>query len=80
MLPENGPADDGRDEDALAEEAPAHRSTEVTPSRRGGGRHRNTSIGSLINVLQQAIAAKQKQHEEKITLLERLVCAAEANK
>lgn len=65
MLPENGPAHDGRDEDAPAEEAPAPRSTEVTQSRRGGGHHRNTSIGSLINVLQQAIAAKQKQHEKK---------------
>ncbi|XP_075546456.1 uncharacterized protein LOC142579779 isoform X2 [Dermacentor variabilis] len=85
ILPENGPADDPAEE-APAEEAPAEelqapRRSEVEVRRgRGGGRHRGSSIGSLISVLQEAIAAKQKQHDEKMALLERLVRAAEGNK
>lgn len=79
MLPENEPADEGVDE-APAEEAPPPRSREATASRAGGSRQRPTSIGSLIRVMQDAMAAKQKQHEEKMRLLERLVVAVEANK
>nr|XP_054924021.1 uncharacterized protein LOC129383453 isoform X2 [Dermacentor andersoni] len=80
ILPENGPADDPAEE-APAEELQAPRRSEVEPRRgRGGGRHRGSSIGSLISVLQEAIAAKQKQHNEKMKLLERLVRAAEGNK
>nr|XP_050027974.1 uncharacterized protein LOC126523391 [Dermacentor andersoni] len=75
ILPENGPADEPAEE-APAEEVRAPRRSEVEPRRgRGGGRHMGSSIGSLISVLQEAIAAKQKQHDEKMKLLEHLVSA-----
>ncbi|KAH9369802.1 hypothetical protein HPB48_011644 [Haemaphysalis longicornis] len=80
MLPENEPVGEAGDEEAPAEEAPAPRSREATAPTRGGSRQRNTTIGSLIRVMQDAMAAKQKQHEEKMRLLERLVSAVEAKK
>lgn len=80
MMPENEPADDGGDEAPAEEAPPPPRSREATASRGGGSRQRPTSIGSLIRVMQDAMAAKQKQHDGKMRLLERLVEAVEANK
>lgn len=79
MLPENEPVDEAGDA-APADEAPPPRSREATAPRRGGSRQRNTTIGSLIRVMEDAMATKKKQHEEKMRLLERLVSAVEANK